>query len=109
MASCPLQPSCLHDGPPHASNASYAYAKRMMDVAVCAYRTQYRKPFVCVVPTNIYGEWDNFDLRHAHVVPALLRRMYEAARCNAPVVTVYGSGKPRRQFLYSRDMGLLLL
>jgi len=104
----PIDESMLHNGPPHHSNNCYAYAKRMLEVQCMAYQEQFGSNFVCVIPTNIYGEFDNFSLDDAHVIPALIHKCYLAKKNNQPFV-VYGSGKPLRQFIYSIDLAKLLL
>jgi len=69
-----------------------------------SYNIQYGTNFISVMPTNLYGPNDNFDLETSHVLPALLRKMHEAKLNNTPKVEIWGSGKPRREFLYSEDM-----
>lgn len=69
-----------------------------------SYNIQYGTNFISVMPTNLYGPNDNFDLETSHVLPALLRKMHEAKLTNTPKVEIWGSGKPRREFLYSEDM-----
>ena len=69
-----------------------------------SYNLQYGTNFISVMPTNLYGANDNFDLETSHVLPALLRKMHEAKINNIPQVEIWGSGKPRREFLYSEDM-----
>ena len=98
----------LHDGPPHSSNEGYAYAKRMLEVHSRMYNEQYGDNFICVIPTNIYGEHDNYNLEDAHVIPALIHKCYLAKQKNEPFV-VFGSGKPLRQFIYSKDLARLIL
>lgn len=104
----PINESMLHNGAPHNSNDAYSYAKRMIEVHSKAYREQYNDNFVCVIPTNVYGEYDNFSLEDGHVVPALIHKCYLAKQNNEPFV-VYGSGKPLRQFIYSTDLAKLIL
>ena len=104
----PINESMLHNGAPHNSNDAYSYAKRMIEVHSKAYREQYNNNFVCVIPTNVYGEYDNFSLEDGHVVPALIHKCYLAKQNNEPFV-VYGSGKPLRQFIYSTDLAKLIL
>jgi GDP-L-fucose synthase len=104
----PIDETMLHDGPPHASNAAYAHAKRMLEVQSRCYREQHGRNFVCVIPTNIYGPHDNFDLDDAHVIPALIHKCCLAKRDGVPLV-VAGSGAPLRQFIYSRDLALLIV
>jgi GDP-L-fucose synthase len=86
------------------TNEPYAIAK-MAGIKMCeSYNLQYGTNFISVMPTNLYGENDNFDLETSHVLPALLRKMHEAKVNNIPKVEIWGSGKPRREFLYSDDM-----
>ena len=103
-----INEAMLHAGPPHASNDAYAYAKRMLEVQSRCYREQHGRNFVCVIPTNIYGPHDNFHLDDAHVIPALIHKCYLAKQQGLPMV-VAGSGAPLRQFIYSRDLALLLI
>jgi len=103
-----INESMLHAGPPHASNDAYAHAKRMLEVQSRCYREQHGRNYVCVIPTNIYGPHDNFNLDDAHVIPALIHKCYLAKRDGLPLV-VAGSGAPLRQFIYSRDLALLLI
>lgn len=104
----PINESMLHNGPPHHSNDSYAYAKRMLEIQSKAYKYQYGDNFICVIPTNIYGEHDNFDLENGHVIPSLIHKCYLAKQNNQPFV-VYGTGKPLRQFIYARDLAQLIM
>ena len=104
----PIHEESLHDGPPHPSNECYAYAKRMLDVQCKAYRTQYLCNFVCVIPTNVYGKHDNYNLEDAHVIPALIHQAY-LAKINNKEFVVRGTGKPLRQFIYSMDLAKLIL
>ena len=86
------------------TNEPYAIAK-IAGIKMCeSYNIQYGTNFISVMPTNLYGPNDNFDLEKSHVLPALLRKMYEAKINNEPKVEIWGSGKPRREFLYSEDM-----
>jgi len=102
----PITEDQFHNGEPHASNFSYAYAKRMVEVQSRAYNKQYGTNYICVIPTNIYGPHDNFDLENGHVVPALIHRCYLAMQNNEDLV-VWGSGKPLREFIYSEDVAKL--
>lgn len=101
--SYPINELMLHDGAPHASNDAYAYAKRMLQVQCDAYREQYNRCYKCIIPTNVYGEHDNYSLQDAHVIPALIHRCHVAKETDRPFV-VRGTGKPLRQFVYSRDL-----
>jgi len=86
------------------TNEPYAIAK-IAGIKMCeSYNLQYDTNFISVMPTNLYGPNDNFDLETSHVLPALLRKMHEAKENNQPTVEIWGSGKPRREFLYSEDM-----
>lgn len=104
----PIDETMLHNGPPHHSNDSYAYAKRMLEIQCKAYQEQFNDKFVCIIPTNIYGEHDNFSIENGHVIPALVHKCYIAKQNNKPFV-VFGSGKPLRQFLYSKDLAKLIM
>ncbi len=86
------------------TNEPYAIAK-IAGIKMCeSYNIQYATNFISVMPTNLYGPNDNFDLETSHVLPALLRKMHEAKLNNEQKVEIWGSGKPRREFLYSEDM-----
>ena len=106
--SYPINETMLHNGPPHSSNDAYAYAKRMLEVQSKAYREQYNDNFICVIPTNIYGEHDNYSLQDAHVIPALIHKCYLAKQKGESFV-VCGSGSPLRQFIYSKDLAKLIM
>ena len=97
----------MHDGPPHESNYGYAYAKRMMEIQARAYRQQHDVNYVSVIPNNIFGENDNFSLEYSHVIPAMIRKIYEA-RENKKPVRLWGDGSPMRQFTYSYDIAKIL-
>ena len=98
----PITEDQLHNGPPHPSNYGYAYAKRMLDVGSRAYRQQWGCNFITVVPNNLYGPHDNYDVNNGHVIPALIRKFYESYLGGTDVV-VWGSGKPLREFTFSED------
>lgn len=102
----PITEKKIHLGEPHLSNYPYAYAKRMADIQIRAYREQYGLEYVSVIPTNIYGPNDNFSLESGHVIPMLIHRMYIAQRDNTDFV-VWGSGSPLREFIYSKDVAKL--
>jgi GDP-L-fucose synthase len=104
FAPQPLKEEYLLTGELEPTNAPYAVAK-IAGITMCqAYRQQYGDDFIAVMPTNLYGIFDNFDLEHSHVLPALLRKFHEAKEKGSPSVTLWGSGKPRREFLYVDDM-----
>lgn len=102
----PLNPSKIHLGKPHFSNDAYAYAKRMADVQIQAYREQFGLNYFSVVPTNIYGPGDNYDLENGHVVPTLIHKFYLAKQSGGDV-KIWGTGSPLREFVYSEDVALL--
>ena len=100
----PMKEDSLLTSPLEYTNEPYAIAK-IAGIKMCeSYNLQYGTNFISVMPTNLYGPNDNFDLETSHVLPALLRKMHEAKLNNASKVEIWGSGKPRREFLYSEDM-----
>lgn len=102
----PLDHTKIHLGPPHDSNFGYSYAKRMAEVQIRAYREEYGLNYTCVIPTNIYGPYDNFSLESGHVAPMLIHKCYNAIRDNKPF-EIWGSGKPLREFIFSKDVAKL--
>lgn len=102
----PLRETEIHMGPPHFSNDAYAYAKRMADIQIRAYREQYGLKYKSVVPTNVYGPNDNFNIKNGHVLPSLIHKCF-MARENGTNFEVWGSGKPLREFIYSKDVAEL--
>ena len=102
----PLTEKKIHLGPPHFSNDAYAYAKRMADVQIRAYKEQYGLNYKTVIPSNIYGPNDNYDLINGHVLPSLIHKCY-LSRENKTPLTIWGSGKPLREFIFSRDVAKL--
>ncbi|XP_064088224.1 GDP-L-fucose synthase-like [Macrobrachium nipponense] len=104
----PIDETMIHNGPPHDSNFGYSYAKRMIVVMNRAYNMQYGCQFTSVIPTNIYGPHDNFNLEDAHVLPGLIHKGYLAKQKSIPF-TVCGTGTPRRQFIYSVDLAKLIM
>lgn len=100
----PIKEEYLMTGPLEPTNEAYAVAK-LAGIYMCqAYRRQYGNNFIAVMPTNLYGPGDNYDLENSHVLPALLRKFFEAKRKGGSEVIVWGSGTPRREFLYVDDM-----
>ncbi len=100
----PMREDYLLTGPLEYTNEPYAVAK-IAGIKMCeAYNDQYGTNFVSVMPTNLYGPNDNFDLATSHVLPALLRKVHEARIAAAPVVAIWGSGSPKREFLHVDDM-----
>lgn len=103
LAPQPLKEEYLLSGPLEPTNEWYAVAK-IAGIKLCqAYRRQHGCHFIAAMPTNLYGEHDNFDLQSSHVLPALLRKFHDAKVARAPTVTVWGSGKPLREFLHVDD------
>ena len=105
----PLTEDRIHHGPPHQSNFGYAYAKRMLDVHSRALRQQYGCNFVCAVPNNLYGPYDNFDLENGHVIPAIIRKVWEAKLGKTSEPTFWGSGNALREFTYAHDLASILV
>lgn len=108
MAPQPIPESALMTGPLEETNKAYAIAKISGIVAVESYRSQFGRHWISAMPTNLYGPGDNFDLRTAHVLPAMIRRLDEARRSDSPSVTLWGSGTPRREFLHTDDLARAL-
>lgn len=104
MAPQPLKEEYLLTGLLEPTNEPYAIAK-IAGIKMCdAYRSQFGCNFISVMPTNLYGENDNYDLNNSHVLPALIRKFHEAKLSNAPSVTMWGTGEPRREFLHATDL-----
>jgi GDP-L-fucose synthase len=104
LAPQPLKESYLLTGELEPSNEPYAIAK-IAGIKLCeGYRDQYGCNFISVMPTNLYGYGDNYDLKSSHVLPALIRKFHEAKLTNQPFVEVWGSGKPKREFLFADDL-----
>lgn len=103
-ASQPMKEEHLLTGPLEPTNAPYAVAK-IAGITMCqAYNRQYGTCFISAMPTNLYGPGDNFDLETSHVLPALIRKFHEAKIYEKSVVEIWGSGNPRREFLYVDDL-----
>lgn len=111
QAPQPLKEEYLLTGPLEPTNDAYAVAK-IAGIKMCeSYNRQFGTSYLAVMPTNLYGPGDNFDLENSHVLPALIRKFHEAKESDASSVTVWGTGSPRREFLHVDDMadGCLLL
>jgi GDP-L-fucose synthase len=104
----PLNETVLHNGAPHPSNEGYAYAKRMLELHCRLYTQQFGVNYRCIIPTNIYGKNDNYNLEDSHVIPGLIHRCYLAKQKGLPFV-VRGSGKPIRQFIYNVDLARIIM
>jgi len=104
MAPQPLKEEYLLTGPLEETNRPYALAK-IAGIEMCwSYNRQYGTQYLAVMPTNLYGPGDNYHAENSHVIPAMIRRFHEAKQLQTPQVTIWGSGTPRREFLYSDDM-----
>jgi GDP-L-fucose synthase len=104
LAPQPMPESCLLTGPLEPTNRPYALAK-IAGIEMCwSYNRQYGTKYLAAMPTNLYGPGDNFDLNTSHVLPALIRKTAQAIKSGAREVTVWGSGTPRRELLYSDDL-----
>lgn len=111
----PIDETMVHNGPPHPSNFGYSYAKRLIDVQNRAYFEKNGSMFTSVVPCNIFGSHDNYKPEVSHVIPGMIYRMHQLINEDTTqkeedkVFTVFGSGKPLRQFIYSLDLAKLML
>jgi GDP-L-fucose synthase len=104
LAPQPLKEEYLLTGPLEPTNEPYAIAK-IAGIKFCdAYRSQYGCNFISIMPTNLYGPNDNYDLQTSHVLPALIRKFHEARMSDAPTVDIWGTGQPMREFMYVDDL-----
>ena len=104
LAPQPIKETCLLTGPLEPTNRAYALAK-IAGIEMCwSYNRQYGTRFLSAMPTNLYGPGDNYHAENSHVIPALIRKFHEAKERGAESVVVWGTGTPRREFLYSEDM-----
>jgi GDP-L-fucose synthase len=109
LAPQPLKEEYLLSGPLEPTNDAYAVAK-IAGIKMCeSYNRQFNTSYLSVMPTNLYGPEDNFDLEKSHVLPALVRKFHEAKKSGAPEVVVWGTGSPRREFLHVDDMAAACL
>jgi len=103
-SSPPIKENALLTGPMESTNEAYSVAK-IAGIKLCqAYRTQYGCDFIVAMPANLYGPHDNFDPEHSHVLPSLISKFHEAKHRGLPTVTLWGTGTPRREFLYVDDL-----
>lgn len=107
-APLPYTEDSLHLGAPHPSNEGYAHSKRILELLVKYYRQAYGHEWLCIYPCNMYGPEDNFDPEVSHVLPALVLKCYYAKK-NKTKFQCLGTGEPLRQFMYSIDVGRLIL
>mmetsp|Transcript_67357 Transcript_67357/g.161498 ORF Transcript_67357/g.161498 Transcript_67357/m.161498 type:complete len:318 (+) Transcript_67357:94-1047(+) len=102
----PIDETMVHNGPPHHSNVGYSMAKRMVDTMNHCYHQEYGCQFTSIIPTNVYGPYDNFNIQDGHVIPGLIHKAYLAKQNNEDF-TIWGSGSPLRQFIFNADLGRL--
>ena len=105
----PIKEEYLLTGPLEVTNSAYAVAKIAGIELIKSYRKQFNRRWISLMPTNMYGPRDNFDLSTSHVLPALINRFVTAKRTGAADVTLWGTGAPRREFLHSRDLASAVL
>ncbi|MBV9200918.1 MAG: NAD-dependent epimerase/dehydratase family protein [Alphaproteobacteria bacterium] len=105
----PLREEEFWDGFPQPESAPYSLAKKMLVIQGIAYRQQHGLRSITVIPSNLYGEYDNFDLDQAHVIPALVRKFYEAKASSKPQVEVWGDGSAKRDFIHTADFASALV
>ena len=104
--SYPIDETMVHNGPPHSSNFGYSYAKRMIDVQNKAYHEQHGCQFTSIIPCNVFGPHDNFNIQQGHVIPGLINKAHQAKK-NGTAFEIWGTGAPLRQFIYSLDLAKL--
>jgi len=103
----PIKEDVMWDGFSQIQSAGYSMAKKMVLVQSWAYKKQYDFKSVVVIPGNLYGEYDNFSLTESHVIPAMIRKFYEAKKNGTPKLSFWGTGKPQRDFVYAHDVASL--
>lgn len=106
--SYPIDETMLHNGPPHPSNLGYSIAKRVVDSMNYCYHEEYGCQFTSIIPTNVYGPHDNFNISDGHVIPGLIHKCF-LAKQKGEDLTLWGTGKPMRQFIFSEDLARLTL
>lgn len=107
-ATSPIDEEQMWNGFPQIESAGYSVAKKMMLVQSWAYRVQHQFNSIVLIPGNVYGEWDNFNLTESHVIPALLRKYLEASERGDTRITAFGTGTPTRDFVYAGDVAATL-
>jgi GDP-L-fucose synthase len=106
-ASLPFSEEVLHDGPPHNSNYGYSYSKRLLDIGLKAMFEQYKIDSINLIPCNLYGVNDNYNINDSHVIPSLIHKCY-LAKLNKGKFEIWGSGKAEREFLFANDLGEII-
>jgi GDP-L-fucose synthase len=109
MAPQPIKEEHLLTGPLEPTNEWYAIAKITGVKLIEALRIQYNRNYISLMPTNLYGPGDNYDLNTSHVLPAMIRKFHEAKINNKPMVTLWGTGKPLREFLFVDDFSKFVI
>lgn len=109
LAAQPIREDSLLTGPLEETNQAYALAKIAGVQQIQAYRSEYQASYISAMPTNLYGPGDNFDLETSHVLPALIRRFHDAKVAKAQSVTLWGTGRPQREFLHVDDLAMACL
>ena len=104
----PITEEQLHNGPPHDSNSGYSYGKRMLEPFCREMNKIKGNNYLCIIPTNIYGKYDNFNLLNSHVIPGLIHKCYLAKK-NKTVFIIKGTGKSLRQFIYAEDLAKIII
>jgi GDP-L-fucose synthase len=107
-AELPITEDQIHDGAPHMSNEGYSHSKRILECLVRMHAVRFGYKWCCAIPTNLYGPHDTFDLRRAHVIPALIRKCIVAKKKDTDFV-ICGSGSSFRQFLFARDFAHMMV
>lgn len=103
-AEIPIKETSLLSGPMELTNEAYSIGK-IAGIRLCqAYRQQYGHDFIVAMPANLFGPYDNFDPEHSHALPSMMRKFHEAKKNQLPAVTLWGTGKPKREFLYVDDL-----
>ena len=105
--SYPITEDQLHNGPPHPSNEGYSHSKRMLEFMCRQMNQKEEYNYTCITPTNVYGKFDNFAPKQAHVIPDLIHKCYLAKLNKTPFV-IRGTGSALRQFIYAKDLALIL-
>jgi GDP-L-fucose synthase len=104
----PMDETMIHESPPHYSNEGYAYSKRMMHIQCQNLNKTYNTEFICLVPVNLYGSYDNFNPENSHLLPGLMHRFHNSLENKDEQFIAYGSGKPLRQMLYASDFANII-
>lgn len=104
----PMDETMIHESPPHYSNEGYAYSKRMLELQCRQYNNKYNTQYICVIPVNLYGPYDNFNIENGHVIPSILHRFHMEKISKNENYFAYGTGNPYRQFLYAPDFARII-